>query len=61
MQIINREKETLLFKARAIRGALDMQRGFLTDNIDAAKMTNKDAARMIALLIEQIENLEEKK
>ena len=61
MQIINREKETLLFKARATRGALDMQRGFLTDNIDAAKMTNKDAARMIALLIEQIENLEEKK
>ena len=60
MQIINREKETLLFKARAIRGALDMQRGFLNDNIDAAKMTNKDAARMIALLIEQIEKLEEK-
>jgi len=61
MQIINREKETLLFKARAIRGALDMQRGFLNDNIDAAKMTNKDAARIIALLIEQIENLEENK
>ena len=61
MQIINREKETLLFKARAIRGALDMQRGFLNDNIDAAKMTNTDAARMVALLIEQIENLEEKK
>lgn len=56
--MLNREKETLLFKARAIRGALDMQRGFLNDNIDAAKMTNKDAARMIALLIEQIENLE---
>ena len=61
MQVMDREKETLLFKARAIRGALDMQRGFLNDNIDAAKMTNKDAARMIALLIEQIENLEEKK
>jgi len=61
MQIINREKETLLFKARAIRGALDMQRGFLNDNIDAAKMTNKDAARIVALLIEQIQNLEEKK
>ena len=61
MQIINREKETLLFKARAIRGALDMQRGFLNDNIDAAKMTNKDAARIVALLIDQIENLEEKK
>jgi len=57
---MDREKETLLFKARAIRGALDMQRGFLNDNIDAAKMTNRDAARMIALLIEQIENLEEK-
>lgn len=61
MQIMDREKETLLFKARAIRGALDMQRGFLNDNIEAAKMTNKDAARMIALLIEQIEKLEEKK
>ena len=61
MQIIDREKETLLFKARAIRGALDMQRGFLNGNIDAAKMTSKDAARMIALLIEQIENLEENK
>ena len=61
MQIINREKETLLFKARAIRGALDMQRDFLNDNIDAAKMTNKDAARIVALLIEQIQNLEEKK
>lgn len=60
MQVMDREKETLLFKARAIRGALDMQRGFLNDNIDAAKMTNRDAARMIALLIEQIENLEEK-
>ena len=61
MQIMDREKETLLFKACAIRGALDMQRGFLNDNIEAAKMTNKDAARMIALLIEQIEKLEEKK
>jgi hypothetical protein len=61
MQVMDREKETLLFTARAIRGALNMQRGFLTDNIDAAKMTNRDAARMIALLIEQIEKLEENK
>jgi len=58
MPIKESEKEVLLFKARAIRGTLDMQRGFLSNNLEAAKMTNKDALRIVNVLIQQIENLE---
>lgn len=58
MPIKESEKEVLLFKARAIRGTLEMQRGFLSNNLEAAKMNNKDALRIVSVLIEQIEKLE---